>query len=157
MAIPIAQAHLLIFNLDRERYALRLAAVERVLPAAAVTPLPEAPQIVLGILDLQGEVIPVINLRKRFRLPERELRCADQFVVARAGSLTVALLVDGTEGVVEQAGEELIAPQQIVAGTGYLEAVTRTPEGLVLIHDLETLLFPAEEELLCQALQRLQT
>lgn len=151
----ITTPHLLIFTLDGQRYALRLSAVERVLQAAAITPIPEAPEIILGILDLQGEVIPVVNLRKRFRLPEREIRSADQFVVARTARLTLALAVDGTESVIEQA--DLVAPDRIVPGMGYLDAVTRTPDGLVLIHDLESLLFPAEEELLAQALERLKT
>ncbi len=153
----ITSPHLLIFTLDDQRYALRLSAVQRVLRAAAVTPVPEAPEIVLGILDLHGEVVAVINLRRRFRLPERELRGSDQLLVARCGALTLALAVDGTEGVIEQADEECIRPERIVTGMGYLDAVTRTEQGLVLIHDLESLLFPAEEEQLVQALQRLQS
>lgn len=126
------------------------------LRAAEVTPLPEAPPIVLGILDLQGEVIPVVDLRRRFRLPVRKLQSCDQFVVARAGTLRLALAVDGTEGVIEADERDLVPKAEIVSGLGYLEAVTRTEQGLVMIHDLESLLFPAEEELLLQALERLK-
>lgn len=154
MEEAIPTAHLLIFNLDEQRYALRLSAVERVVRAAAITPLPQAPDLVLGILDLQGEVIPVVNLRKRFRLPERETCSDDQFIVARTGTIRLALVVDGTEGVMELSDLALTAPDQILTGLNYLEAVTGTEEGLILIHDLETLLFPAEEELILQALER---
>jgi purine-binding chemotaxis protein CheW len=147
------RAHLLVFTLDRQRYALRLDRVQRVVRAAAVTPLPKAPEIVLGVLDLQGQVVPVINLRRRFALPERELRSDDQLVVARAGALTVALAVDGTESVLEEGELELTPPEEIVAGTSFLEGVASTAEGLLLIHDLEALLFPAEERLLSQALE----
>jgi len=128
--------------------------VERVVRAAAITPLPKAPEIVLGVLDLQGQVIPVINLRKRFRLPELELRTSDQFVIAKAKLLTVALLVDGAESVLEGSGEAVIPPEEILSGMGYLEGVTRTEDGLVLIHDLASLLFPEEEKLLARALQQ---
>ena len=143
---------MLIFTLEGQRYALRLAAVERVVRAAAVTPLPKAPEIVLGVLDLQGRVIPVINLRRRFRLPVREIRTSDQFVIAQAGMLTVALAVDGVESVLEGGGEPVIAPDDILAGMDFLEGVTRTEDGLVLIHDLASLLFPEEETLLARAL-----
>jgi purine-binding chemotaxis protein CheW len=153
---PITIPHLLIFTLDGQRYALRLATVERVVRAAAITPLPKAPEIVLGILDLQGQVIPVINLRKRFRLPEREIRSEDQFVVARTETLTLALVVDSAESVMEQTDRSVIPPADILTGMVYLEGVTRTEEGLVLIHDLESLLFTAEEELLVQALEQVQ-
>jgi len=144
---------LLIFTLDEQRYALRLATVERVVRAAAITPS-QGPEIVLGVLDLQGQVIPVINLRKRFRLPEREIRTSDQFVIARAKLLTIALVVDSAEGVLEETDEAVIPSDDILAGMGYLEGVTRTEDGLVLIHDLASLLFPEEEELLARALEQ---
>ena len=145
---------MLIFTLDDQRYALRLATVERVIRAAAITPLPKAPEIALGVLDLHGQVIPVINLRLRFGLPQRETRASDQFVIARANRLTVALVVDGAESVLEGGAEAVIAPDDILAGTGFLEGVTRTEDGLVLIHDLASLLFPEEEILLARALER---
>jgi purine-binding chemotaxis protein CheW len=128
--------------------------VDRVVRAAAITPLPKAPEIVLGVLDLQGQVIPVVNLRRRFRIPERALRTSDQFVIARAGLLTVALAVDGVESVLEDSAGEVVAPDDILSGTGFLEGVTRTGDGLVLIHDLATLLFPEEELLLARALTK---
>ena len=124
------------------------------IPAAALTQIPQAPEIVLGILDLQGHVIPVINLRKRFCLPEKAIGCDDQFVIARTGRLTMALPVDGTEGVIEQGGEALLPAEGIVAGTRYLAGVTRTADGLVLIHDLDTLLFPSEEQQISAALEK---
>lgn len=145
---------LLIFTLDEQRYALRLATVERIVRAAAITPLPKAPEIVLGLLDLQGQVIPVINLRKRFRLPLREIRTSDQFVIARAKLLTVALVVDSAVGVLEETDEAVIPTDDILTGMDYLEGVTRTEDGLVLIHDLASLLFPEEEELLARALEQ---
>ena len=144
---------MLIFTLDQQRFALRLAVVQRVIRAVAITHLPKAPEIVLGVLDLQGQVIPVINLRQRFRLPEREIRSSDQYVIARANALTVALAVDGAESVLDETGEAVIAPDQILNGMGFLEGVIRTEDGLVLIHDLATLLFPEERSLLAQALK----
>lgn len=122
--------------------------------AAAPTALPEAPDVVLGVLDLQGEIIPVINLRKRFRLPEKRIGCEDQFVVARTARFGVALVVDGTLGVVELDPGATVEPHAVVEGTAYVSGVTRSSEGLVLIHDLDTLLFPAEEEQIAQALSQ---
>ena len=124
----------------------------RVVRAAAITPLPHAPEIVLGVLDLQGQVIPVIDLRRRFRLPLRPISTSDQYLVARANARTVALVVDGAESVLECGDDAIIAPDDITAGTGFLEGVTRTADGLVLIHDLASLLFPEEEALLARAL-----
>ncbi|WP_239027007.1 chemotaxis protein CheW [Geomonas oryzisoli] len=132
---------------------MRLDQITRVIRAAALTPIPNAPDIVLGILDLQGDVIPVINLRKRFRLPERDIGCDDHFVVARTGRLALALHVDSTEGVCEQPAGGLVPADDIVMGTEFLAGVTRTAEGLVLIHDLDTLLFAEEEKQIRAALE----
>jgi len=144
---------LAVFSIDEQRYALPLEDVERIIRAAALTPLPKAPDIVLGILDLQGEVIPVVNIRKRFRLPERGIRPEDLFIVARAGSLKVALVVDEAHGVMEPE-QEPVPPEAVVAGLDYVAGVTRTEEGLVLIHDLDTFLSLEEENSLSKALEQ---
>ncbi len=59
----------IVFTLDEQRYALHLSAVERVICVVEITPLPKAPEIVLGIINVGGQIIPVIDMRKRFRLP----------------------------------------------------------------------------------------
>ena len=95
-----------------------------------------------------------MDVRKRFRLPARELRPADQFIIARARFLTVALVVDATHGVVEVHDADLIASDAIPVETEYVAGVTRTKDGLVLIHDLDTFLSPGEERVLLTALEQ---
>jgi purine-binding chemotaxis protein CheW len=63
---------LVVFRLDERRYALPLAAVERVVRSVTVTPLPGAPAIVLGGINVHGRVLPVLNVRRRFRMPDRD-------------------------------------------------------------------------------------
>lgn len=139
--------------MEQQRYALRVETVDRVIRAVAVTPLPKAPEIVLGVFDLHGQVIPLVDLRRRFGLQTRKLRTSDQFVIARAGLLTVALAVDGTESVQQVLPEAIQEAGGIVSGTEFLEGVTRNEEGLVLIHDLGTLLFPEEARAIAGALK----
>jgi len=73
---------LIVFTLDAQRYALHLSAVERAIRMVEITPLPKAPEIVIGVVNIHGAVIPVLNIRKRFRLPEREPDLGDQLIVA---------------------------------------------------------------------------
>ena len=63
---------LVAFALNEQRYALRLAIVERIVRMVEITPLPNAPDIVLGVVNLQGRIIPIFNIRRRFGLEERE-------------------------------------------------------------------------------------
>ena len=55
-----------VFTLDEQRYALRLSAVERIVRAVEVIPLPETPKIVIGMINVQGRVMPVVNIRSGF-------------------------------------------------------------------------------------------
>src|SRR5277367_233894 len=70
-------SHLVVFDLEEQRYALRLSAVEQVVRAVEITPLPKAPEIIRGVVNVHGRVVPVYHIRARFRLPEREIDLSD--------------------------------------------------------------------------------
>jgi purine-binding chemotaxis protein CheW len=72
---------LVLFSLEEPRYALYLSAVERVIRSVEVTPLPKAPEIVIGVINIQGEIIPVIDIRKLFHLPIHEISIDDLFII----------------------------------------------------------------------------
>ena len=143
---------LVIFRLDDERYALPLAVVERIVRAAEVTPLPKAPTIVLGVIDWEGRVLPVLNVRRRFRLPEREIGPADQFLIAQSGGRTVVLAVDEVQGVIERSPTQIVEAAQIMPGLEQIHGVIKLDDGLVLIHDLEKFLLLDEARSLDEAI-----
>ena len=125
-----------LFSLGAGRYAVSLEVVERVVPAVELTPLPNAPDIVLGVFNLQGRIVPVMNTRRRFELPEREIQLGDHFIVAQAGRRIVALVADDTQGIVEKAPEEVISTEAFLSDLPYVRGVIRLHDGIVLIHDL---------------------
>jgi purine-binding chemotaxis protein CheW len=128
---------LVVFRLDGRRYALPLAAAERVIRAVEVTPLPKAPAIVLGGIDVHGRVLPVLNVRRRFLMPDREIGPADWFLLAHTARHTVVLVVDEAEGVVEWAQTDIVVSSGIAPGLELFPGVVKLDDGLVLIHDLE--------------------
>lgn len=74
-------SQLVVFTLDGQSFALDLGAVRRVVRAIEVTPLPNAPDIILGVINIRGELVSVIDLRHRFHMPTREIRPSDQFIL----------------------------------------------------------------------------
>lgn len=140
------------FRLGPERYALRLSAVERVVRAVEVTALPRAPAIVIGVIDVEGCVLPVLNLRRRLRLPEREISPADHFLIARTTRRRVALVVDEACGVFECGAAEIVRAAEIVPGLDHIQGVLKVNDGLVLIHDLEAFLSLDEADALDEAI-----
>jgi len=144
---------LLVFALNDQRYALPLPAADRVVRMVAITPLPNAPDIILGVVNFQGRVIPVINMRRRFGLLERELALTDQLVVAHTARRPVALVADAVLDVIACAAQSLIAAENILPGVEYVEGVVKLSDGLILIHDLDKFLSLEEESSLDQALE----
>lgn len=138
-------AHFVAFRLDASRYALPLVDAERVLPMVAVSPLPKAPDVALGVVNVRGTILPVIDLRRRFGRPRRDPGVGGHLLVARTRRRRLVLAVDEVEGVVQIAAADVAVAASLVPGLGYLAGVAALPDGLVLIHDVDTLLALDEE------------
>lgn len=134
----------LIFEVDGVRYGLELARVREVVRAVAVTPLPRGPAVVNGIIDVRGETMPVYDLRRRFGAPEREVQADERFVIARGEKRTAALRVDRVHWThrIEEGRMEM--PSELVSRVQYVSGIVKLPDGMVLIHDLDTFLSASE-------------
>lgn len=141
-----------VLCLDELRIALPLPVVERVIHAIYVTPLPGAPDIVLGVVNIQGRVIPVVNIRGRFRLEDRQIALTDRLVIAHTDQRPVALVADAVSGVLEYAEPALVDAENILPGLEYVDGVVKLEDGLILIHNLNRFLSLDEESALEQAM-----
>ncbi len=154
-------SRLLVFALGERSYALRVEVVERVIRAVEVTPLPESLPFVLGVINIQGSIVPVFDLRWRFHLPGREVVPEDSIIVARIAKPStlapegraVALVADEVREVIEVEDRDLLLEEGALPGLGYLEGVARLPDGLLLIQDLDAFLSPEEGKSLEEALR----
>ena len=144
---------IVLFSLEEPRYALYLSAVERVIRSVGITPLPKAPEIVLGVINMQGEIIPVIDIRKLFRLPAREINIEDQFIIAKTSKRLVVLAVDSVTGVSEIANYKVADAKEALPFADYLTGVTIFENNIILINDLEKFLSLNEQKVLDKALK----
>jgi purine-binding chemotaxis protein CheW len=145
---------LVVVRLEGQRYALRLDAVQRIVRAVEVTPMPKAPAAVAGAINVGGNVLPVFNIRRRLKLPEREINPSDQFVIAQAGQRAVVVIVDAAEGVIECPPNDFVASADIVPGLDQIQGMVKLKDGLALIHDLETFLSLDEARILDEAMSQ---
>lgn len=146
-------SQLVVFVLDEQRYALPLQSVERVVRAVAVTPLPEAPPIIIGVINIQGRVVPVVDLRKRFHLEERAIDPEDHFVVARSSTGAVALPVDEAEGLVRDLSGGTVTAAEIVPDLNYVDEVFLMGPEMVFVLAIDTVLTDDEELVLAESLR----
>jgi purine-binding chemotaxis protein CheW len=116
-AIRPAAGQCVLFTLDEQLYAIRLSSVIRVFRAVEITPVPNAPSIVIGVINMAGRIVPVVNLRRRFRLHERDLELSDHLIVAKScrshvpedDGRVIAMVVDGVAGVSDLSAQETTA------------------------------------------------
>jgi purine-binding chemotaxis protein CheW len=133
---------LLAFRLAGETYALRLDGVERVVRAVEVTPFPEAPPDVLGVINLFGRILPVLDLRRRKGLPPREIDVSDFFLIVHLPARVFALWVDEVIGVIDYPEAEIVRATDVLAGARGVEAMVKTAQGIAFIANPEALWTP---------------
>lgn len=143
---------LLVFELAAQRFGVALAAVREVVHAVAITRLPGAPAVVEGAIDVRGRVVPVLDLRSRFGLPRKELTLDEHLILALAGGRLVAIRADRVSWLYEVAAAEVESAAAVTPALQQIAGVAKLPDGLVLIHDLETFLTQAEAAALAGAL-----
>ena len=130
---------LLEFRLGSERYALETRHVQDVHPLRELTPLPCTPPFVLGIVNVRGRILPVLDLKKFFDLPERGLTDLHRIILVRGNGLELGLLADVIVGVRSVAADDLQPSLPTLSGIGadYLKGVS--VERLVVL-DLDRIL-----------------
>jgi purine-binding chemotaxis protein CheW len=143
---------LVVFRLEGQRYALPLPLVERVWRMVEVAPLPRAPAIVLGVINLHGQVIPVLDLQRRFGRPADRHGLTSCLLVARTSRRRLALPVNEVLGVQAVAAETVTLPDTLFPGIGLVAGIVTLPDGVLFIHDLETFLSVDEAQRLTEAL-----
>ncbi|MEZ0317600.1 MAG: chemotaxis protein CheW [Methylophilaceae bacterium] len=147
--------NLVVFLIEQQRYALPLASVVRIVSASEITKLPNTPTSMLGVINFQGEVIPVLNLRQRFNLPEKEVGSKHHFLIALLPTRKVAIFIDEPQGVIEIDESLLVDSDQISSDMEQFQGIVKLDGDLVLIYDLEKFLSPNDEKLLDEALGQL--
>ncbi len=144
-----------LLTVDGQAYALPLEVVDRTLRAVEITILPGAPNVVEGIINLHGEIIPIVSIRKRLGLANRSLEISDSLVVAHTRTRRLAIIAESVLGIVERSADAVVGTGEIVFhGAHPIEGVLKTSDGLVLIQDLDRFFSPKEELSLDLALER---
>jgi len=136
-------AHWLVFQLQARCYALAVRDVVEVLRIAALTPLPEAPGWLAGLLNLRGQVIPVLDLSRRLGLSQQLVDLSTPIIVAHAAGRQIGLLADAVLEVLTLSPDSIAPPDALAGSSHAVSAIARpTDESrpLVLLLDLHRLI-----------------
>ncbi len=130
------------FRLDNEIYGINVMLIQEVLRVTEVAPVPGAPNYVIGIINLRGNVVTVIDTRMRFGLPSKEMDDATRIVIIEVENQTVGIVVDSVSEVVDVDASEIeTAPNVGNDETArYIEGVVSRGDELLILVDLNKLL-----------------
>jgi len=133
-------AHYVAFRMGPQIYALPLRQVERTVRMVAVSHVPDSPPWLLGVLDLQGRIIPVVSIRQRFNHPARDPHPDDHLLIVTAHGHHAAIVVEQVTEVLKIPAAAVKCPEEIMESTANLAGIISKEDGLILILDAEHLL-----------------
>lgn len=145
----MAEHQLVVFKLNQEEYGVEIMQVQEISPYQKPTKVPNAPTFVDGIINLRGEVIPIVNLKCRFKIAETEISEQTRLIVINNGSKRIGFIVDDASEVVTMEEENIEDVPPMIAGEDrrYIKGIGKIGNRILIILDLHKL-FTGEEE--CQ-------
>lgn len=137
---------LVTFRLGDDLFAADIFAVERVLRYTSPTSVPDMPDYIEGVIDYQGRVVPIVNLRRRFEMAEMEVRNETRILILHGGGEWIGVVVDAVTAVTAFDPATVAPPPNLFRGLAgeYLKGIVRMGEKLVIFLDVERLLSSTE-------------
>lgn len=134
------------FGLCSERYGIDVGKAKEILARYEIVPLPKTPEFIEGIISLRGDIIPIVDLRKRFSLPSKDKDNETRIIVLELKDFTVGIQVDTVFEVLKLAEDEVEPPPPLVAGlkAEYLEGVAEVEGRLTTILNLDEIFSSTE-------------
>lgn len=144
------EEQLVVFRIDHETYGIDIGAVHEIIVWQPVTRVPRAPDFIEGIINLRGNVIPVIDLRRRFGLPPGERGRQTRIVVVEIGGVMVGLVVDGVSEVMRIPASAVEPPSDVITSvdTEFIRGIARADQRLIILLNPERILHQAERRAL---------
>ena len=135
-------AELIAFNIGSQEFCIGTTSVREIRGWTPATPLPHAPAFVLGVVNLRGVVLPIVDLAVRLGFPPTEPTARHAIIVAEFGRQVAGLLVDGVSDIFTASEEQIQPPPDIAAETAklYVRGVIPMDGRLVAVIDIANLL-----------------
>jgi purine-binding chemotaxis protein CheW len=132
----------LSFIVDDDEYAISVTSVIEIMPLTPITVVPETPDYVRGIMNLRGDIVPVIEIRRRFMKPDREFDDNTCIIIIKYEDYILGLIVDRVVGVYTITEEYVSEPPKakLSHSNMFVKNIGKTHDGLKLLLDLDRLI-----------------
>ena len=128
------------FRLGDEQYGIEITMIQEIILLGEITGIPQVPSYIEGLINLRGSVIPIIDLRKRFRLPTSPFTDDTRVVVVNVHQKTIGLIVDAVTQVRRIAVDQIDSAPTTVMGQEHISGLAKLDEGLLILMDVSKVL-----------------
>ncbi|MBF7082341.1 purine-binding chemotaxis protein CheW [Desulfallas sp. Bu1-1] len=132
-----SEGQLVIFELAGQLYALPIQETQEIIRMTDITKVPNTKEFVEGIINLRGNIVPVINLNRRLGLPVKEYDETSRIIVVEYNGQKIGMIVDNVQEVGRYTGDEVEPPSVAGDNVDYLKGVIKKGEELWLLLNLE--------------------
>jgi len=136
----------LTFALGNEEYGIEIIKAREIIGLMEITTVPQTPDYMKGVINLRGKVIPIIDLRLKFAMPEVEHTRETCIIVVEVGSAQVGIIVDGVSEVTDIKGEDIEEAPSFGQGidTNFIMGLGKTKQKIIILLDIEGVLTTEE-------------
>ena len=133
---------LVSFGLAQEEYGIEITKVQEIILMGEITRVPQTPDYIKGLINLRSTVIPIVDLRLRFGLEQREATDETRIMVVNVAGKTIGIIVDAVSEVLRISQEQISPPPPTVAGLGhdYLTGLVKLESRLLILLDIDKIL-----------------
>jgi purine-binding chemotaxis protein CheW len=143
----------LTFGIGREVYGIEIGVVTEIISIQKITEVPEVPEYIMGIINLRGKIIPVMDVRLRFKKPFKEYNERTCIIVVQVHELAIGLIVDDVAEVLFMEDDQIVAKPDIKSSQNqYIKNIGKVGDEIKLILDCEKML-DADDELFLMELK----
>lgn len=137
-----------VFKIEDEEYAVGIGQVERILEFEKITRIPDSPDFLVGLINYQGRIIPVIDLKRKFKLTGTNIRDNSKIIIAKEKDGDIGLIIDDVSQVMDISDEMLSLPPDIVSGIikEYIKGIVKMEKRIIIYLDMAKIISFGEKE-----------
>lgn len=143
----IEEIKLITFQLAQDIFAVDILKLKEICNVRPMTPVPNTPEFVRGVVNLRGKIVPIVDLRKRFNLKGREISDTNKIMVIRMDDKLSGFIVDAVLDVHELPGNAVDTPSRMLAGFEgkYIKGMVNIDNNLIVVLDIDYILTSSEK------------
>lgn len=137
-----------VFQLNEQTYGIDINSVLEIIRMEEITEIPRTPDFIEGVINLRGSVVAVLDLRKRFGLPAREITAHSRIIIVQVGDITFGMIVDAVQEVLRIAKDIIEPAPAMVNGVdaAYIHGIALQAERLIILLNQSRILYQHETD-----------